>query len=249
MQTDIENRIKANTTSLARLQRPVPQRPSKPEYQGQPHIMIGISFSREQPVGVAVVDTRTGALIEYQSTRLLLSNPTVKAKRGRRTVMQLRLEKYRLVNRHQRQRQQNSIRRAKEQKQNRYAQSKAESNLGQYLDRLIASRIIKLAIKWQASSIVVPNLGDIRESVEAALKTEAKRKFPNEFERQKKYAKHIRSSFHTWSYGRLIECIKSCASRSQIPIENGQQPTLGDLKEKATQVALHAYYTRQFPKG
>ena len=245
VQRDCENRIIATATSLERLQHPSPLRPSKLTYQGQPNVIVGVSFSREKPVGVAVVDVQTGLIIEYQGTRLLLSNRTIKAKRGNRSVTQLRLEKYRLVHRRYRQQKQNSSRRAKEQKQNRYAQSKSESNLGLHLNRLIASRIVKLAVKWQASTIVIPNLGDIRESVEAALETKAKHKFPNELVRQHNYAKHIRSSFHTWSYGQLTRCIKSCAFGAGVPVEGGQQPLQGSLQEKALQVALHAYCMRQ----
>jgi len=248
-QENLENRIKANTTSLARLQQPTPQRPSKPPYQGQPDILVSVSFSRDQPVGVVVMDVRTQKFVEYQSVRQLLSERTVKARRGNRSITQLRLEKYRLVNRRHRQQQKNAVRRRQEQKQNRYAQSSSESNLGEYIDRLIASRIVKLALKWRASSIALPKIGDIRESIEAGVKARAKRKFPNEFERQQNYAKQFRNSVHRWSYGRLIDCIQSRASRVGILIEQGQQPAQGTLQEQAAQVALSAYYARQAPES
>lgn len=244
-QKNQEGRIKAKQTSLGNLQRDVPQRPSQPPYQGYPHILVGVSLNQEQPVGVVVMDMSTQKVIEYQSTRQLLSNRTIKAKRGNRSLMQLRLEQYRLVNRRHRQQQKNAVHRAQEQRQNRYAQSKSQSNLGEYIDRLIASRIVKLALKWKASSIVIPTLGDIRESTEASIKARAERKYPNEHERQQRYAKQYRSSVHHWSYSRLAQCIESCASRVGIAVEQGHQSAQGTLQEQAEQVALYAYHTRQ----
>lgn len=185
---------------------------------------------------------------EYQNIRLLLSNRTVKAKRGNRSVTKLRLEKYRLIN-HRRRQQQNAVRRMHEQKRNRYVQSNNESNLGEYVDRLIASKIAKLATTWKASSIAIPELGDIRESVEAGVKARAKHKFPNQFELQSKYAEKFRSTHHRWSYGRLSEFIKGAASSAGIPVEKGKQPIEGQLQEKAIQVSLSAYYTRKAPSS
>ncbi|MEP0871376.1 type V CRISPR-associated protein Cas12k [Trichocoleus desertorum AS-A10] len=248
-QKNREDRIRASTSSLTALQQPTPKRPNKLSYQSQPHILVGVSFNREQPVGVVVMDMTTQKVVEYQSVRQLLSNRTIKVKRGNRSATQLRLEKYRLISRHHRQQQKNAARRTQEQKQNRYAESNAESNLGEYVDRLLASRIVKLALKWQASSIALPKIGDIRESIESDIKVRAQRKFPNEFERQQRYAKHFRNSIHRWSYSRLAEGIKSCASKVAIPVELGQQPAEGTLQEKAAQVALSAYYTREAPKS
>jgi transposase len=132
-------------------------------------------------------------------------------------------------------------RRAKQQQQNRYRSSNSDSHLGLYLDRLIASKIVALAVQRRAGTIVIPQLKGIRESVESDIRAQAERKFPNEKERQKEYAKHYRSSFHRWSYARLSECIKQCATSRGIAVVERKQSSQGDLEQKATAIALSSY--------
>jgi hypothetical protein len=51
-----------------------------------------------------------------------------------------------------------------------------ESELGQYVDRLLAKAIVAIAKTYNAGSIAVPKLGNIREIVEAEIKAKAEEK-------------------------------------------------------------------------
>lgn len=81
-----ESRLKANQTELERLSRASPPRPSKPVYQGQSNILVGVSFSRRLPVAVAIVDASRGEVIRYQSIRQLLTARSVQAPKGKQTT-------------------------------------------------------------------------------------------------------------------------------------------------------------------
>ncbi|MFM6452292.1 MAG: hypothetical protein ACKPH7_10855, partial [Planktothrix sp.] len=63
-------------------------------------------------------------------------------------------------------------------------------------------------------------------------------------EAQKQYAKQYRVSIHQWSYGRLMETIRSFASQLGIVIEEGQQTIRGSPQEQAKGIALSAYQSR-----
>jgi transposase len=89
-----------------------------------------------------------------------------------------------------------------------------ESELGEYVDRLLAKEIVAIAQKYQASSIVLPKLGDMREIVQSEIQALAEQKCPEFLEGQRNYAKQYRVSVHQWSYGRLIECIQESSSES-----------------------------------
>jgi hypothetical protein len=244
-----------NQSTLSRLLNPSPPRPSKAPYVGQPHIVVGVCFSRSARASVVVFDVREQKVIQYVGVRGLLTDHSAKEhhrrfwsnpkRKGKRGVVQMKFEQYHLVNRFWQQQQENLQRRSKEQKQDLYAEDNSESQLGQYLDRLLAARIAQLAIKWQASSIVIPELGDIRESIECEIQAWAQRKFPNKEELQKQYAKEFRTSFHRWSYGRLARSIRNRAARDGIAIELGRQPRRGTLQEKVVAVVQSAYDMRQ----
>ncbi|MFH7027840.1 MAG: hypothetical protein ACHBN1_21195 [Heteroscytonema crispum UTEX LB 1556] len=49
---------------------------------------------------------------------------------------------------------------------------------------------------------------------------------------------------HHWSYGRLIENIKSQAKKAGILVEEGQQPVRGSPQEKAYVLAISTYRAR-----
>ncbi|GAB4375278.1 MAG: hypothetical protein Kow00121_20830 [Elainellaceae cyanobacterium] len=234
-------KIKKNQTSLAHLHNPTPPRPSRVPYQSKPDITLGIVFCRQQLVGVGVIDLQTQQVLEYYSVRKLLTNHKVTKARRKRSVLQLKLEKYRLVNRLRGWKKHNTTQRAKEQKQGLYMQSSTESNLGQYLERLIAARIVQVALKWQASSIVTPQLGDVREHVESAVQIRARQLFENHREAQQEYAKQFRMDFHRWSYGRLTGCIHRRARHEGILVKTGWQPIEGSLISKSLKVALSGH--------
>ena len=77
-----------------------------------------------------------------------------------------------------------------------------------------------------------------------AIKARAEQKCPGYLEGQQKYAKQYRASVHRWSYARLIESIRSQASKLGLAIEEAKQPLVGRLEEKAKDVAISAYQSR-----
>jgi Fe-S-cluster formation regulator IscX/YfhJ len=253
--------VKRRRSTLNRLKNNSPPRPSIQPYQGQPHIAIGVSFSRHEPVAIAVVDVNKQEVLERQSAKELLNRgggqyiwrngqkePVLKdgierrhpnggklyVRKGKR----IRWKPYRLVEQLHRRHQDNSGQRAKQQQQNRYQQSDSDSNLGLYVDRLIAAQIVELALQRKAGTIVIPQLRGIGESVESDIRAQAERLFPNEKERQKKYALHYRASFHRWSYARLSQCIRECATREGIAVVEKKQSSQGDLEQKAIAIAI-----------
>ncbi|HEY9676093.1 MAG TPA: type V CRISPR-associated protein Cas12k [Waterburya sp.] len=254
--------VKRKCSTLNRLEHnSPPPRPNTIPYEGQPDIAVGVSFSRHQPVAIAVVDVNKQEVLECQSAKELLNRgeaqyirknglkePVFKdgiekrhpnggnlyVRKGKR----IRWKPYRLVEQLHRRHQHHSQQRAEEQKQNRYQHSDSDSNLGLYVDRLIASRIVNFALQRKAGTIVIPQLKGIRECVESDIRAQAERLFPNEKERQKEYAKHYRVTFHRWSYARLSECIRECAETEGIAVVERKQSSQGDLEQKAIAIAL-----------
>ncbi|MBD2254168.1 type V CRISPR-associated protein Cas12k [Nostoc parmelioides] len=216
--------IKRKNSSLARINNPFP-RPTKPLYKGQSHILVGVSLGLEKPTTVAVVDGTTSKVITYRSIKQLLG------------------DNYRLLNRQRQQKHTLSH-------QRQVAQIEAapnqfgESELGQYVDRLLAKEIVAIAQTYKAGSIVLPKLGDMREQVQSEIQAKAEQK-SDLIEVQQKYAKQYRVSVHQWSYGRLIASIQSQAAKVGIVIEESKQPIRGSPQEKARELAITAYNSRQ----
>jgi len=216
--------IQRKNSTLARINNPFP-RPSQPLYQGQPHILVGVSLGLEKPATIAIVDAIASKPLTYRSVKQLLG------------------KNYHLLNRQRQEKQRTSQQRHSTQKQaapNRFG----ESELGEYVDRLLAKEIVAIAQKYQASSIVLPKLGDMREIVQSEIQALAEQKCPEFLEGQRNYAKQYRVSVHNWSYGRLIECIKSQAAKIGMAIEEGQQPVRGSPQEKAKEIAISVYHSR-----
>lgn len=216
--------LKRKHSTLARINNPFP-RPSKPTYQGQSHIVVGVNLGLEKPATAAVVDAIAGKVLVYRSVRQLLG------------------DNYRLLNRQQQQQHQNAHSLQKAQRQGAPSHF-CDSELGQYVGRLLAKAIVTLAKTYQAGSIVLPKLGDVRESIHSEVLARASQKCPDLVEGQKKYAKQYRSSIHRWSYARLMESIRSLAAQAGILIEEGQQPIRGSPQEKAKELAIVAYHSR-----
>jgi transposase len=239
----------------------LPPRPSIKPYEGQSHIVIGVSFSRHEPVTIAVVDVEKQQVLECQSTKELLNRGKAQSiwRNGKKELLStdgverrhpnggklyirkgkhVLLKPYRLIHQLHQRHQQNSLKRAKQQKQDRYQESDSDSNLGLYVDRLIAAWIVELALVRKATTIAIPQLQGIRESVESDIQAQAEGLFPNEKERQKEYAQDYRASFHRWSYDRLRECIKECAKTEGIAVVERKQSSLSDLQQKAIAIAL-----------
>jgi hypothetical protein len=216
--------INRKNSTLARINNPFP-RPNQPLYKGQSNILVGVSLGLEKPATAVVVDAITGKVLACQSIRQLLG------------------KNYKLLNRQRLLQQRNSSKRQNAQRQDAPNQF-GESNLGEYVDRLIAKAIVILAESNRAMSIALPKLGDVRESIQSEIQARAEQKCPELVEGQKKYAKQYRCSVHNWSYGRLINNIQSQATQSGIFVEEGQQSLKGSPQEKAKKIAISAYNTR-----
>jgi IS605 OrfB family transposase len=283
---DRQAAIKHLKTSLMRLENnSPPPRPCKVAYRGDSHISVGVCFSLNKVVGVAVADQRIPCQneenglsepIEYLDLWGLLVHKELEVfeqrsqkirekfekqqkepsleqefafeisgkrkrirrkQKGRRTATQLRLENYRLVNRQHRARKRNLTQRGEEQKQGSYTRSNEESNLARYINHLIAKRIVELCYKWQASSIIIPNFANLRESVECEIQAKAKRLFCDDnVKLQKEFQKEIRMKMNRWNHKHLAQCIRNCAAKYGIPVKTGHQPKEGTMKEKAVAI-------------
>ncbi|MDX2228808.1 MAG: type V CRISPR-associated protein Cas12k [Leptolyngbyaceae cyanobacterium bins.349] len=216
--------VKRLNSTLTRIDTPF-DRPHKLLYRGQSHILVGLCIGLEKPATIAVWDANAnGVLAQYG-------------------VQQLLGENYRLLNRRRSEQQKTAHQRHKAQKRSASNQF-GESELGQYVDRLLAKAIVAIAKTYNAGSIAVPKLGNVREIVEAEIKAKAEEKCPGYLEGQQKYAKQYRASMHRWSYGRLIDSIRSQATKLGIAIEESKQPLAGKFEEKARDVAIAAYQAR-----
>ncbi|AFZ58287.1 hypothetical protein H6G54_19940 [Anabaena cylindrica FACHB-243] len=216
--------LKRKNSSLARINNPFP-RPSQPLYKGQSHILLGVSLGLEKPATVAVVDGTTGKVLTYRNIKQLLG------------------DNYKLLNR---QRQQKHLLSHQRHIAQRIAAPNnfGDSELGEYIDRLLAKEIIAIAQTYQAGSIVLPNLGDMREQIQSEIKAKAEQK-SDLVEVQKKYAKQYPNSVHQWSYGRLITNIQSQSKKAGIVIEEGKQQIRASPLEKAKELAINAYQSRK----
>ena len=213
--------VQKKHATLAKLHNSFP-RPSRQLYQGKPNIILGVAMGLDKPATVAVVDGATGDAISFRSTKQLLG------------------KNYRLLNRQRQQKKTWAHLRHKAQKRST-DNHKGESNLGEYVDRLIAKAIVELAQQYQASAIAVPKIEDMREIVQSEVKARAEAKIPGYEEGQKKYAKQYRINIHNWSYARLIENIVTQASKLGIALEEVKQPVRGSPVEKAQKIAISGY--------
>jgi transposase len=217
--------IKRKNSTLARINNPFP-RPSKPLHKGQSHVLVGVSLGLEKPATVAVVDATTGKVLTYRSIKQLLG------------------DNYKLVNRQRQQK--HSLSHKRQIAQQLAAPNQfGDSELGQYIDRLLAKEIVAIAQTYCAASIVIPKLDNMREQVNSEIQAKAEEKCPESIEAQKKYAKQYRRSINQWSYGRLIENIESQAAKAGIAIEESKQPIRGSAQDKAKELAFTAYKSRK----
>lgn len=217
--------IKRQNSTLSRLSSYTPQRPDKALYEGDPEITVGVSIGLACPATAAVVNIKTGKVLAYRSTRQLLG------------------EDYRLLNRQRQKQRLHALERSKNQKKGIVSQI-SESELGQYVDRLLTKAIIELAQQFQASSIALPYTNNLRQALLAEVNAKARRKSDCK-EVQDKYAKQYRMNIHRWSYARLLSNIYNQAKKTGIAIETVSQPLQGTPQEKARDLAIAAYHFRQ----
>ncbi|MCM1983105.1 MULTISPECIES: type V CRISPR-associated protein Cas12k [Cyanophyceae] len=211
--------------TLELLHNPFP-RPSKPLYQGKPSIIAAVSFGLEKPATLAIVDIVTDKAITYRSIRQLLG------------------QNYKLFTKHRLKQQQCAHQRHQNQVES--AENRiSEGGLGEHLDSLIAKAILETAAEYGASSIVLPELGNIREIIHAEIQAKAERKIPGLKEKQDEYAAKFRASVHRWSYGRLAQKVTTKASLHGLETESTRQSLQGTPQEKARNLAISAYESRK----
>lgn len=221
-----ENQLQAQTrsaTSLRKLENP-PARPSRKPYQGKSELVLGISIGLSEPITVAIVDASTQQALTYRTSRTLLG------------------DQHRLLRRQRQQQQQNRLKRQQNQKKGIRHQP-SESELGQYVDRLLAKAIIQLAQTYQVGSIVLPKLTNRRDILDSEIQARAEQKCPGAIAAQEKYAKEVRISIHSWNYRRLVDTIRSSASKRGIPLEDSFL-TRSSPKEQAREIAIAAFQSR-----
>ncbi|MGF1489670.1 MAG: type V CRISPR-associated protein Cas12k [Prochloraceae cyanobacterium] len=215
---------KRQQSTFTRIKNPFP-RPQKPVYQGDPSIIMGVSLGLEKPATIAIVKVTNNRILAYRSIKQLLG------------------KNYKLLNQQQRQKQ--KLSRLRHQAQKRESNNQfGDSELGKYLDRLIAKAIVEIAQKYRVSSIVLPHLKQIPEITDSELMAKAQKKIPGYKEGQKKYIKQYSCNIHQWSYGRLIESIEQAASKIGIDLETAQQSHQGTPQEQAKELAIFAYNCR-----
>jgi hypothetical protein len=228
---DKTDRTKTQDNYIQRLQSTLDKldktfdRPNKALYQGQPNIVVAVTMGLETPVMATVFDLRTQSILACRNPKQLLG------------------EDYRLLNRQRSlQSQQRHIRHKAQKKGASFQPSNVD--LGEYLDRLFASKIVELARTYNASSIALPQLDQIRFVIQCELESIAEQKIPGYVEGQKRYIKQLRINLHNWSYNRLTELITNKAAQLEIAIEHGNQPARASPNVQAKEVALTAYAKR-----
>ncbi|MDJ0728743.1 MAG: type V CRISPR-associated protein Cas12k [Crocosphaera sp.] len=223
-QKDFQDSIKRTESCLKNLQSSY-SRSQKSLYQGNPEIIVGVAMGLSQPATLAVVNVVTQEVLTYRSLKQLLG------------------KNYNLFNRQRQQKQKLSHQRHKAQKKdapNQYG----DSELGQYVDRLIAKAIVEVAKEYQAHSIAVPKIRQIREITQSEVQARAERKIQGYKKGQKKYAQQYRENIHQWSYSRLIESIHQASAKFSITVEIASQSYQESFREQAKNLAIAAYLTR-----
>lgn len=156
-----------------------------------------------------------------------------------RSLKQLLGDDYKLLNLQRLHKQKQSHKRHKSQRDSSSRKcNKSQSELGQYIDRLLAKEIVAIAKSYKAGRIIVPSFNNIRESIQAELTAKAEAKIQGSLEAQKRYLKNYRINVHQWSYGRLIENITLQASKLNIIVTEAKQSIRGSPQEKAKHLAL-----------
>ncbi|BAZ48744.1 hypothetical protein NIES4103_13530 [Nostoc sp. NIES-4103] len=220
LNSEQQKELTKNKSSLSRLKNSF-ARPSKPLYRGQSNIIVGISFHPVELATLVVVDINTKEILICKTVKELLGDAFPLLSRRRRQQVHFRKE------------------REKAQKKDSPCHL-GESKLGEYVDRLLAKRIVEVAKEYQASCIVLPGLKGIREIRTSAIQAKAETKFPGDINVQELYVKEYNRQIHNWSYSRLQESIKSRAAELKITIKFGKQPSHSTLQEQAINLALSA---------
>ena len=203
---------------------------------------MGVCLGLKEPATVATVNLVNGEIIACRNTKELL-NKSIQQK-PKRGIKAKKHTQYELFLRRRRQQLENDAKR--QQAQTKFANNRfGESELGQYVDRLLAKAIVEMAIKYRVSSIVLPDLDNVREILDSEIQARAEAKAPGCKKTQKRYARNYRKSIHRWSYARLCKAIASKAIQKGIAIEYARQSSQGASEIQARDLALTAFRDRQ----
>ena len=242
-----QQKLLANQTSLSLLNtfRDF-KRPSKPTVQQNSSLAMGVCIGLKEPVTAVIVNILNGEIVAGRNTQELLNKPIQqKPKRG---IKAKKHTQYELFLRRRRQQLENDAKR--QQAQTKFSDNRfGESELGQYVDRLLAKAIVETAIQYRVSSIILPDLKNVREISNSEIQVKAEAKAPGCKKAQKRYAKNYRKSIHRWSYARLCEAIASKAIQKGIAIEYARQSSQGASEIQARDLALRAFRNRQQATG
>jgi len=215
----------------------------KPAYQGNPDLVMGVSFDIRERVAVAIVEGATGKVVRYVGVRELLMGP--KAPENTKSIRKKkeRANQFRLLARQRSLLVKNARLRHEAQKHKTYV-SLPISELGKYNDRLLAKRIVDLAQKYRIGSIVLPNTKNLRDKLENSLRMQAEVKIPGSRKVQKAYGRSASQRIHHWSYGRLVDAINARSAKVGIPVEQISPITQGTPMENARDLAIAGYHYR-----
>lgn len=119
-----------------------------------------------------------------------------------------------------------------------------EANAGLYFSRLFAKAITEVAQTYQASAIVLPNLKNIREIIEAEVRARAELKHPGYKTLQQKYGKDYRASVNQWNYRQLSQCITNKIAQIGLEVVTVKQTSQGNQQQKARNLVLR-YWEKQ----
>jgi IS605 OrfB family transposase len=224
-----ERRLRIKQTSLNSLQNfHGLSHPGKPLDRGNSALVLGVSIGLEQPATLAVVNIENSQVLAYRTTRQLLGKKIAKDKED---------TQYKLLKIWHLQQQENKNKRHQAQLNNR-SNHHGESDLGLYINRLLAKAIVETAREYHASTIVLPDLKNKREILESEMYAIAELKFPGQKIVQKRYVKSYRTKIHTWNYQQLTDCIKSKSAQENINIEIEKQYLSSSHQERAKQLAF-----------
>ena len=200
-------------------------RPQRRLYTGQAHLVVGVSLDIEQLAAVVLVDVVRTEVIAFQSLKQLLGRD------------------YALVHRLRYDRRSNNHKRKVIQEKGGNTQP-TESQLATHIERLLAKAIVSFAQQHLARSVALPKIKDIREVIQAQIQARAEQRIPDSKKLQQQYAKQYRMNAHRWSYGRVIDAIRSRAAKEGLIVEEGIHARYETAMEQARGVALSAYALR-----
>ncbi len=181
--------LNKDKSSLSRLNNSF-NRPSKIAYRCQPNIIVGVSFHPVELATVTIVNINTKKVLTCK------------------TVKQLLGDAFHLLSRRRRQQVHLSKEREKAQKKDSLC-NMGESQLGEYVDKLLAKRIVETAHDYQAACIVLPRLKDIREIRTSAIQAKAETKIPGDVNGQKLYVKEYNRHMENNGFEPMASAVRS----------------------------------------